>query len=239
MNRISGVAAGAAMALAGGLALAAGGAGSAFAQQAQYSSKDIIDTFAKKPPASSAPAAPGECEKKGMVTGDDGVCEPTKSARGFSLPTRANMKPAGSTSPAAARAPASSPHPTRMASTAPMRAPAAAAPTVRKDLLITFKLGSAELTDQAKANAKVFAQALNSPALADAKFDISGYTDASGDKDKNLALSEARAASVKSFLAAQGVSDARLDAHGYGASDFAVSNPMSPRNRRVEAKRTQ
>lgn len=221
-------------------------AGAASAQQAQYSSKDIIDTFAKKPAAQPAQPAAGECEKKGMVTGDDGVCEPTKNARGFSLPTRSNMKagaaPAvASTAPAAAKAPATSSKPTRMASTAPVRAPVAvaAAPSVKKDLLITFKLGSAELTDQAKANAKVFAQALNSPALSDSKFDIAGYTDASGDKDKNLALSQARAASLKSFLVSQGVSDARLEAKGYGASDFAVSNPLSPMNRRVEAKRTQ
>ena len=216
-------------------------AGAASAQQAQYSSKDIIDTFAKKPAAQPAQPAPGECEKKGMITGEDGICEPTKNARGFSLPTRANMKAASAPAPMAAKAsaPAAASRPTRMASTAPMRAaPVAAAPTVKKDLLITFKLGSAELTDQAKANAKVFAQAVNSPALSDAKFDLSGYTDASGDKDKNLTLSQARAASLKSFLVSQGVSDARLEAHGYGASDFAA-DPMSPRNRRVEAKRTQ
>jgi OmpA-OmpF porin, OOP family len=79
---------------------------------------------------------------------------------------------------------------------------------------------------------------VNSPQLADARFDLSGYTDASGDKDKNLALSQARAASLKSFLVAQGVADSRLDAHGYGAADF-VAAPTSPRNRRVEAKRVQ
>ena len=213
--------------------------GVASAQQAQYSSKDIIDTFAKKPATQPAQPAPGECEKKGMVTGEDGICEPTKNARGFSLPTRANMKAPSAPAPMAAKGAAPATRPTRVASTAPMRtAPAAAAPTVKKDLLITFKLGSAELTDQAKANAKVFAQAVNSSALADAKFDLSGYTDASGDKDKNLALSQARAASLKSFLVSQGVSDGRLEAHGYGASDFAAA-PMSPRNRRVEAKRIQ
>ncbi len=224
---------------AGVLAATTAIVGSASAQQAQYSSKDIIDTFAKKPAAQTAQPAPGECEKKGMVTGEDGVCEPTKNARGFSLPTRANMKAASAPAPMAARTSAPATRPTRLASTAPMRsAPVAAAPTVKKDLLITFKLGSSELTDQAKANAKVFAQAVNSPALADAKFDLSGYTDASGDKDKNLSLSQARAASLKSFLVSQGVSDARLEAHGYGASEFTAA-PMSPLNRRVEAKRTQ
>ncbi len=209
-------------------------AGSASAQQAQYSSKDIIDTFAKKP---APPPAAGECEKRGMVTGDDGVCEPVKNARGFSLPTRANLK-AGATAPAPHAAAVD--RPVRVASTTPSRAPAVRAPTAHKDLLITFKVGSSELTDQAKANAKVFAEALNSSALADAKFDIAGYTDASGDKDKNVALSQARAAAVRDYLASQGVSPSRMAAKGFGATDFAVqANPMSPSNRRVEARRTE
>lgn len=228
-----------------GLAMIAamGAVGSVSAQPAQYSSKDIISTFAKKP-AAPAPTGAGECEKKGMVTGDDGVCEPTKNARGFSLPTRATVH-----SPAAASAMAApamhEPHaaaakPRTVASIAPRRAMAPAAPAAHRDLLITFKPGSSELTDQAKANAKVFAEALNSPALSGAKFDLSGYTDASGDKDKNMVLSQSRAASVKTFLVSQGVSDARLEAHGYGASDFAVPTaPTSPRNRRVEAKRVE
>lgn len=209
-------------------------AGNASAQQAQYSSKDIIDTFAKKP--APAPAV-GECEKRGMVTGDDGVCEPVKNARGFSLPTRANLK-AGAAAPAPHAAMVD--RPARVASTTPVRSPAPRAPAAHKDLLISFKLGSAELTDQAKANAKVFAQALNSAALSDSKFDIAGYTDASGDKDKNMALSQARAAAVRDYLVAQGVSPARVAAKGFGATDFAVqSDPMSASNRRVEARRTE
>lgn len=215
-------------------------ASAASAQQAQYSPKDIIDTFKKAPLA-----ATGECEKRGMATGDDGVCEPLKNSRGFSLPTRANLHAPAPVAAAPASAPA---HPTvrtaRVASTTTTTtvttSPARAARPARgRDLLITFQLGSAELTDQAKANASVFAQALNSPALADGKFDISGYTDASGDKDKNLALSQARAAAVKDFLVAKGVSESRMVAQGFGATDFAVqANPMAAGNRRVEARRT-
>lgn len=224
--------------LAAGVAAAMLSPAAALAQQAQYSTKDIISTFAKKPDASAPAPQAGECEKKGMITGEDGICEPVKNARGFSLPTRANIHSAPAPTTASAARPATT-H-MHVASIAPRVAPVAEAPTVKKDLLITFKLGSAELTDQAKANAKVFAEAMKAPALAGSKFDISGYTDASGDKDKNQALSEARAASVKSFLVGQGVDDARLAAHGLGASDFVVpSQPMSPKNRRVEARRTE
>lgn len=227
-------------AIPGALALAAAlaAASAVSAQQAQYSSKDIIDTFSKKPADASQAPAGGECEKRGMVTGDDGVCEPMKDSRGFSLPTRASMKAphAGMASAPAPRAAAA--RPVRTASARPAAPGGVSGPTVKRDLLITFKLGSSELTDQAKANARVFAEALNSSALSGAKFDLSGYTDASGDKGKNQALSEARAASLKSYLEAQGVSGDRLEARGYGASDFAVpSDPMSPRNRRVEARR--
>lgn len=214
------------------MTVAAGAATGACAQDAQYTSKDIIDSFAKPPAAAAQPdAQPGSCEAKGMATGDDGVCEPLKHTRGFSLPTRANLHAATAATPTARVASTNA----RPAATVHRATPA---PATRRDLLITFKTGSSELTDQAKVNAKVFAQALNSPVLASSRFDLSGYTDAVGDKDKNLVLSQARAASVKSFLVGQGVDGGRLDAKGYGATDFVIpSDPMSARNRRVEAKR--
>ena len=188
------------------LAVLATVASSALAQPAQYSSKDIVNTFAKSP-----------------ATADQ-----LQESRGFSLPTRVNhaerSTPMHGGAETVARAPAS----WIVATSAPHR-----------DLQITFKSGSAELTGQAKANARVFAEAISSPALADAKFDLDGYTDAQGDKTKNQILSEARAASLKDFLVARGVSDRRLSTQGYGASDFAVpSDPMSAKNRRVVARRT-
>jgi outer membrane protein OmpA-like peptidoglycan-associated protein len=48
------------------------------------------------------------------------------------------------------------------------------------NLLITFKLGSSDITPQGKAEATVFAKALEMPALATRRFEIGGYTDASG-----------------------------------------------------------
>jgi outer membrane protein OmpA-like peptidoglycan-associated protein len=106
------------------------------------------------------------------------------------------------------------------------------------DLRITFKLGSAELTEHGKAQAHSFAKALLDPALAEIHLEIAGHTDASGTEALNLVLSQARANSVRDYLVSQGVSAARLTAKGYGSQDLAVpSAPNDPANRRVEARR--
>jgi outer membrane protein OmpA-like peptidoglycan-associated protein len=213
------------LALCALLTLGANG-GVAMAQQAkpQYSADDIVGSFAK-------PKA-DQCVSRGMIAGDDGVCEPAKDARGFSLPTRATSTPAASTSGRSTQARAAR----QMASISQP----VAAPAPHRDLLITFKLGSAELTPQAKANAQVFAQALNNPKLAGMNFEIDGHTDATGAPEKNRVLSQQRAEAVKSFLVAQGVSPARLDAKGYGEDRLAVpSQPYSAENRRVEARRSE
>src|SRR3954463_15564504 len=48
------------------------------------------------------------------------------------------------------------------------------------DLLITFDLDSANLTDAAKANLDQFAKALRDPRLSSATFEVDGHTDARG-----------------------------------------------------------
>lgn len=198
------------------LVLAAGGAA---AQQVkpQYSTSDIVKSFAK-------PADP--CAAQGMVAVDGGDCEPTKDPRGFSLPTRAGSGPQAGGARTTARRPAR-----QMAANNP-------AATAHRDLLITFRLGSAELSAQAKANAEVFAQALNTPQLANMAFEINGHTDATGVADKNRILSQQRADAVKAFLVSQGVAATRLEAKGFGSDQLAIpSQPFSAANRRVEARR--
>lgn len=72
-----------------------------------------------------------------------------------------------------------------------------------------------------------------------AKFSISGHTDGSGSKKRNLELSESRANSVKNFLVSKGVSSSNLIAKGFGEDmPIASNNTRAGRaqNRRVEVK---
>lgn len=220
--------------LVAGLALS-WSAALAAAPQAQYTVDDIKKAFADPPaadtsgaesgqaPQAAAAGAPsGACESSGKVTGPDGLCYPANaSTAGFNLGRRVSKSASGQAQARVAARPIQ-----KVVHT-----------TVHRDLLITFKQGSAELTDQGQANAKVFATALKEvPQLIDARFQLTGYTDSTGAKSKNMELSQQRADAVKGFLMGLGVDGARLTAKGYGARDFLPGVPStSPENRRVVA----
>ena len=198
--------------------------------QPQYTVQDVAKAFADKPAVAAGDAdeaAPpaGACEAKGKVTGPDGLCYKANNATaGFNLGKKVSKPTPVAATPVVRRARASGGQQTASAGG-------------QKDLQITFKVGSAELTEQGRANASVFAKALSVvPQLSGTRFQLAGYTDASGDKDKNLALSQRRADAVKSFLVQQGVDSARLTAQGYGAQNFLPgASSTSPQNRRVVA----
>ncbi len=67
---------------------------------------------------------------------------------------------------------------------------------------------------------------------------IEGHTDARGDHDKNLALSQARADSVMQYLIGKGIDASRLTAQGFGPDRPVVPDARTradhARNRRVE-----
>ena len=66
---------------------------------------------------------------------------------------------------------------------------------------------------------------------------VTGYTDSTGNDSINIPLSQARAQSVRSYLASQGVSAGRIDAQGYGSSNPIADNSTASgreQNRRVE-----
>jgi outer membrane protein OmpA-like peptidoglycan-associated protein len=82
--------------------------------------------------------------------------------------------------------------------------------------------------------AKISGIILGHPGL---KIEVEGHTDSVGSDEYNQHLSEQRAASVRDYLAGQGVSTAKLTAKGFGESRPVASNDHAAgrqQNRRVE-----
>lgn len=101
---------------------------------------------------------------------------------------------------------------------------------------IQFALGQATLLAQSDALLAEIADALvRHPEVK--KVEIQGHTDNTGTAERNDALSEARAQSVRSWLVAHGIASGRLVAKGYGPSKPLVPNVTRAnraRNRRVQ-----
>jgi outer membrane protein OmpA-like peptidoglycan-associated protein len=178
-------------------------------------------------------ALTGECNDSAgrSPAGESPVVAPTprartSSTRGFSL-----TKPAAP-APASGRSAATEAKPKVAAASTPKKAGSPG----RLDLRLTFELGSAALTKQGKAEARVFAQAINLPKLVTRKFLIEGHTDAKGDRQVNLELSRRRAEAVADYLASLGVGRDRLEVQGFGPDRPLAGRPPSDEaNRRVEA----
>lgn len=103
------------------------------------------------------------------------------------------------------------------------------------DMRITFELGSAELTEQAKAEAQAFAMALKAPATSGKRYLVEGHTDAIGDRESNMKLSQARAESVAAYLQSLGVERERLEAKGFGPDrPLPGRSARAATNRRVQ-----
>ncbi|MBN2797897.1 MAG: OmpA family protein [Deltaproteobacteria bacterium] len=69
------------------------------------------------------------------------------------------------------------------------------------------------------------------------KVEVAGHTDAQGEPEDNMALSESRAAAVKAYLVGKGISEERLQPVGYGETEPVQSNDTDEgreANRRVE-----
>ena len=104
------------------------------------------------------------------------------------------------------------------------------------DLNITFKLGSSQITETAKAQLDALGRALKTDKLNGLKVDILGHTDASGKAYANQALSEARARSVRAYLIkVHAIKEKLLVAQGRGETELLENHaPNDAANRRVE-----
>jgi len=123
-------------------------------------------------------------------------------------------------------------------STAPAPAPAKAKPA-SINMQINFEYNSAEIAGSSAKTMATLAKALSSPQLEGRKFTVIGHTDASGSAAYNKALSDRRAAAVRSYLTENGVDGARLKAMGKGESQLLNGDdPNAAENRRVEIQAT-
>jgi outer membrane protein OmpA-like peptidoglycan-associated protein len=101
-------------------------------------------------------------------------------------------------------------------------------------LIIQFEFDSARVQPQSQEALANLAKALQSPELSAFKFAIEGHTDAKGNADYNLKLSQQRATAVREILRSQGVEPVRLVATGKGSTELANQDrPFAPENRRV------
>lgn len=188
--------------------------GTASAQQAHTSPDQIVCAISGSCDAATAPS-------------DQRI--PIGQEKSFSL-----IRPSGATPPAASTAPRAAVPAKRYAS-APSRRAAVRPASGRIDMRVSFPLGSADLTPDAKQEAQSFATAMATPALSGMRFDVEGHTDAIGARSYNLDLSRRRAQSVVDYLVSLGVDRSRLTAEGYGFDKPRTgTSPRDPSNRRVE-----
>ena len=103
---------------------------------------------------------------------------------------------------------------------------------------VTFELNKADLTTSSFEVLDSIAEALkDSPEI---RIEIAGHTDATGSRERNLALSTARAAAVRDRFVQRGVDSARLEVRGYGPDQPVASNLTEEgraQNRRTELRR--
>jgi outer membrane protein OmpA-like peptidoglycan-associated protein len=108
------------------------------------------------------------------------------------------------------------------------------------DVQILFAFDSADILPEAKPSLDELGKALTDPKLTGGAFLIAGHTDAKGNVEYNLALSQRRAASVKAFLVeTYKVDEGRLSVIGFGEEQLKnKEDPLADENRRVQIVNT-
>lgn len=109
---------------------------------------------------------------------------------------------------------------------------------IRIPASFTFDTGSAAVRPQTGATLLEIARTVKT--MDKTYVDVLAHSDTTGTPQGNLALSEKRAAAVASYLAAHGVSRARIASHGFGESvplyNPDVTETQRAANRRVEIR---
>jgi OOP family OmpA-OmpF porin len=101
--------------------------------------------------------------------------------------------------------------------------------------LIEFEAGSTQLTPDGQGVLDQLLPVLRQ--LSGRKFEIIGHTDAQGSRSTNVALSAARAESVKAYLVAKGMPALAFSTSGLGPDRPVAGNDTAEgraRNRRIE-----
>lgn len=195
------------------------------AQPRDPSASEIIDALRPKP-GQFQPATRGIRPVSPQTTA------PSQAQPAAATPTA----PAGSATPPPAQVSPPVQAAVPAAPAAPAAEPPAEAPAI--SLTVQFATGSAALTPQAMRVLDELGKALQSEDLRPYRFRIEGHTDTTGSRALNQALSERRAAAVRSYLTQNfGIQPDRLIAVGLGQTRLAVQTPDGvdePRNRRVQ-----
>jgi OOP family OmpA-OmpF porin len=128
----------------------------------------------------------------------------------------------------------------------PLKTPA---PVVRERVIVTesdrrvvgeaiknleFELGKATIKEKSYETLNRVAELLKEKEFS---LKLAGHTDNTGSMNTNMALSKARAESVKSYLVSQGANASLIEATGYGPNQPIASNKTAAgrqQNRRVE-----
>jgi len=106
-------------------------------------------------------------------------------------------------------------------------------------LQIQFDFASDRISAASRDVVGRLAQALSSGNLQDFKFTVVGHTDGVGTAAYNMALSQRRAAAIKTYLVQHGVPATRIRTEGKGMSELLhPDDPHAASNRRVEVKAT-
>ncbi len=106
--------------------------------------------------------------------------------------------------------------------------------------VIEFEPGSALLTEEGRITLDEIMGTLKS--VNPKRIEVIGHTDNVGDPDRNMALSRARADSVKIYLVAHGMAPERIGTSGMGQDQPIMPNTTEEgrrRNRRIEFRISQ